>query len=111
MDFPKNAVFSSTASDSALGATVHSTEGTEPYRLHHSLRGTCALAALLLAASVATLVVIADQVISSWTDDHLFLGWVALLMVVLAGTALFAAPARLLPLWGMAGMWAGARAE
>ena len=48
----------------------------------------------MLAAVVAALVVLADQLISSWTDDHLFLGWVVLWLVILAGTALFAAPAR-----------------
>ena len=48
----------------------------------------------MLAAVVAALVVLADQLISSWTDDHLLFGWLALWLVILSGTALFAAPAR-----------------
>ena len=113
-----NAVFSHTASGPALdvGAAAHRNGPTEAHALRHPLRGTRAFAALLLAGCVAALVVIADQMISSWTDDHLFLGWVALWMVVLAGTALFAAPARLLAqrvlpvLRGIADVWTEARA-
>ena len=113
-----SAVFSHTASGPALdvGASAHRNGPTEAHALRHPLRGTRAFAALLLAGCVAALVVIADQMISSWTDDHLFLGWVALWMVVLAGTALFAAPARLLArrvlpvLRGIADLWVEARA-
>lgn len=56
--------------------------------------GTRSLAALLLASVVSALVVLADRLISRWTDDHLFFGWIALWLVILASTALFAAPAR-----------------
>jgi hypothetical protein len=63
-------------------------------RLRSRFDGTRGLAALMLAAVVSALVVLADRLISSWTDDHLFFGWVALWLVILAGTALFAAPAR-----------------
>ncbi len=52
------------------------------------------LAALLLAAVVAALVVLADQLIDTWVDGHLFLGWVALWVVIFAGSALFAGAAR-----------------
>ena len=49
--------------------------------------GARGLAALLLAAVVAALVVVADQVIESWVDGHVFLAWVLLWAVVFAGTA------------------------
>jgi hypothetical protein len=56
--------------------------------------GTRSLAALLLAAAVAALVVLADQLIDTWADGHLFLGWVALWVVIFAGFALFAGATR-----------------
>jgi hypothetical protein len=86
-------------------------------RLRSRFDDTRGLAALMLAAVVSALVVLADQLISSWTDDHLFFGWVALWLVILAGTALFAAPARHLArralpfLQGWAQALAEARAE
>lgn len=46
------------------------------------------LAALLLAAAVAALAVVADQLIETWMDDHLFLAWIALWAVVFAGSLL-----------------------
>ncbi len=75
--------------------------------------GARGLAALLLAAVVSALVVLADQLISSWTDDHLFLGWLALWLVILASTALFAAPARHLARRALPALkgWAQALAE
>jgi hypothetical protein len=51
---------------------------------------------LLLAAAVAALVVLADRLISTWADGHLFLAWVALWVVIFAGSALFAGTARTL---------------
>lgn len=56
--------------------------------------GARGLSALLLAAVVATLVVIADQVINTWADGHLMLAWVLLWAVVFASLALFADTAR-----------------
>ena len=56
--------------------------------------GARGLSALLLAAVVATLVVIADQVINTWADGHLLLAWVLLWAVVFASLALFADAAR-----------------
>ncbi len=58
--------------------------------------GTRGLAGLLLAAVVAGMVVLADQLISTWADEHLFLAWVLLWVVVFAGLALFAGAARTL---------------
>jgi hypothetical protein len=56
--------------------------------------GARGLAAMLLAAAVAALVVLADQLIDTWADGHLFLGWVALWVVIFAGSALLAGTAR-----------------
>lgn len=58
------------------------------------LDGSRGLAAMLLAAAVAALVVVADQLIDTWADGHLFLGWVALWVVIFAGSALLAGTAR-----------------
>lgn len=56
--------------------------------------GARGLTAMLLAAAVAALVVLADQLIDTWADGHLFLGWVALWVVIFAGSVLFAGTAR-----------------
>jgi hypothetical protein len=56
--------------------------------------GTRGLAGLFLAAVVAGMVVLADQLINTWADQHLFLAWVLLWVVVFAGLALFAGTAR-----------------
>ncbi|MGS5089881.1 hypothetical protein ACVC7V_25645 [Hydrogenophaga sp. A37] len=64
------------------------------YRAKPRFDGSRSLAAMLLAAAVAALVVLADQMISTWADGHLFLGWVALWVVVFAGSVLFAGAAR-----------------
>ena len=71
------------------------------------------LAALLLAALVAALVVLADQLIDTWADGHLFLGWVALWVVIFAGTALFAGTARSLARRSLAALdsWSRSLAE
>ena len=51
------------------------------WRMHAAL-------ALLLAMSVAALVVVADRAIDTWTDGHLFLAWLAGWAVIFAATAL-----------------------
>lgn len=48
------------------------------------------LAGMLLAALVAAMLVVADQVITTWADGHLLVAWVALWSVVFAGMALLA---------------------
>ncbi len=53
-----------------------------------------ALAGMLLAAAMAALLVVADQVISTWTDGHLLAGWVALWSVAFAMLAFMASPLR-----------------
>ena len=49
-----------------------------------------ALAGMLLAALVAAMLVVADQVITTWADGHLLVAWVALWTVVFAGMAFLA---------------------
>lgn len=74
----------------SLGLTA-AAEGQASGRRFDGARG---LAAMLLAAAVAALVVLADQLIDTWADGHLFLGWVALWVVIFAGSALLAGTAR-----------------
>lgn len=52
------------------------------------------LAGVLLSAVLASLLVVADQVIENWADGHLLLGWVALWSLVFAGLAFCARPMR-----------------
>ncbi len=48
------------------------------------------LAGMLLAAILAALLVVADQVIDTWADGHLLAVWVALWTVIFAAMALSA---------------------
>jgi hypothetical protein len=56
--------------------------------------GTRATASLLLAAIVAALLVVANQVIDTWTEGHLLAAWIVMWAVAFAALALLAAPAR-----------------
>lgn len=56
--------------------------------------GTRGLSAMLLAAMVAALVVVADQLIDTWADGHLLAAWVALWLVGFSALAVFAGAAR-----------------
>jgi hypothetical protein len=56
--------------------------------------GTRATATLLLAAIVAALLVVANQVVETWTEGHLLAAWIVMWTVVFAALGLFAAPAR-----------------
>jgi len=71
------------------------------------------LAALLLAASVAALAVVADQLIETWLDNHLFLAWVALWAVVFAGSLLLTGTVRRMSARAVArlDLWAARRAQ
>jgi hypothetical protein len=51
-------------------------------------------ASLLLAAAVSALLVLANQVIDTWSQGHLLTAWVMLWLVAFAGLALLSAPAR-----------------
>ena len=59
-------------------------------RLRHSYDSTKGLAALLLAALVAALMVVADQLVSFWADGYLLASWVTLWAIAFAALALMA---------------------
>lgn len=80
--------------NTVFSPSAPASDTTGLYRPRRRFDGARGLAAMLLAAAVAALVVLADQMISTWADGHLFLGWVALWVVIFAGTALFAGTAR-----------------
>ena len=52
------------------------------------------LAGMLTAAVLAALLVVADQLIDTWSDGHLLASWVALWLVAFAGLATLANPLR-----------------
>jgi len=58
------------------------------------LDGSRGAATVLLAAIVAALLVVANQVVDTWTEGHLLAAWIVLWTVAFAALALFAAPAR-----------------
>ena len=60
----------------------------------HSFDGARGAATLLLAAIVSALLVVANQMIETWSDGHLMLAWVALWCVAFAALALLAMPMR-----------------
>lgn len=49
---------------------------------------------LLLAAIVAALVVVANQVVETWTEGHLLVAWIALWAIAFAAMAMLAVPAK-----------------
>lgn len=59
-----------------------------------SIEGSRTLAAMLMAAVLAALLVVADQVIDTWADGHLMLAWVAMWSVAFAALAWLAVPLR-----------------
>ena len=63
-------------------------------QLGAQFKGAKGLAAMLLASVISALVVVADQIVSSWTDGHLLMAWVALWVMVFAALALFAEATR-----------------
>lgn len=64
---------------------------SEAVRTFDGARG---LATLLLAAIVAALAVVANELVETWTDGHLLAAWVALWAVAFATIGLFASPLR-----------------
>ncbi|HWP13233.1 MAG TPA: hypothetical protein VNN06_15530 [Ramlibacter sp.] len=56
--------------------------------------GTRAGASLLLAAIVSALMVVASQVVDTWTEGHLLAAWIVMWAVAFAALALLAAPAK-----------------
>jgi len=69
-----------------------------------SLTGPGSLATLLLAAVVAALVVVADQMMDIWADGHMLAAWVVLWAVVFAAVGLLAGSMRHLAAKLMAGL-------
>ena len=59
-----------------------------------NFRGAKGLVAMLLAGAASALVVVADQVISTWADGQLLLAWVAMWALVFGVLALFADASR-----------------
>lgn len=92
-----------------IAATLFPRSYTPPSKPENA-RG---LAALLLAAAVAALAVVADQLIETWLDDHLFLAWVALWSVVFAGSLLLTGTVRRMRARALASLdqWAAGRAQ
>ncbi len=63
-------------------------------RLRAGFEGAKGLVAMLLAGAISALVVVADQIVSSWTDGHLLMAWVLLWALVFAAVALFSEASR-----------------
>ena len=78
--------------------------GAEPSR---------AMAGMLLAAVVAAVLVVADQLVETWAEGHLLLVWVALWTVAFAALALLAKPLRQLARMAAPSVarWSAARAQ
>lgn len=62
--------------------------------LRKGFTATRGLAGVLLAAMVATLVVVADQLMDTWADGHLMAAWVLMWVIGFAALALLAPTAR-----------------
>ena len=64
----------------------------QPVKASAGLRidGAKGLAAMLLTAVIAALVVLGDQLISTWADEHLLVAWIALWVVAFSVMALLA---------------------
>jgi hypothetical protein len=60
----------------------------------HRFDGARGAATLMLAAFVSALLVVANEVVDTWTEGHLLAAWIALWLVAFASLALFAEPAR-----------------
>src|SRR4051812_40589354 len=56
--------------------------------------GARATATLLLAAIVSALLVVANQVVDTWTEGHLLAAWIVMWTVAFAAIALLATPAK-----------------
>ena len=48
----------------------------------------------LMAAVVSALLVVANQVVDTWTEGHLLMAWIVMWTIAFAALALLAAPAR-----------------
>jgi hypothetical protein len=62
--------------------------------LKGTFQGGRGAATLLLAAIVAALLVVANQLVDTWTEGHLLAAWVVMWTIGFAALALLATPAR-----------------
>lgn len=69
-------------------------------RVTAPFEGARGVATLLLAALVSALLVVANEVIDTWSDGHLLAAWIALWLVGFAALALLARPMRQLTVRG-----------
>ena len=67
---------------------------TRIQNVYRKLKGPAAGASMLLAAIVAALMVVANEVVDTWTDGHLLAAWIVMWAVAFAALALLAAPAK-----------------
>jgi hypothetical protein len=80
-----------------LASAPRASAATSPLMIGNmgsALDGSRTLAGMLLAAAMAALLVVADQVIDTWSDGHMLAGWVALWTVAFAALALLTPPLR-----------------
>jgi len=98
-----------TATTARVGAPSNQKTAAAARPARENARG---LAALLLAASVAALAVVADQLIDTWADGHLMLAWIVLWAVVFLGSLLLTGSIRRMASRLMDGLngWARRRA-
>jgi len=75
-------------------STAQASDARDPRRTVASRDHSRTLAGMLLAAVVAALLVVADQLIDTWADGHLLVVWVALWSVAFAALAILAPPLR-----------------
>ena len=59
-----------------------------------NIGGARGAATVLLAAIVAALLVVANQIIDTWSDGHLLAAWIVMWTLAFAALALLATPAR-----------------
>lgn len=101
-----------TVSSAPLGLRQAAPASVRPATAPRSIKAR-GLAALLLAGIVAAMVLVADHLVNTWADGHLFLAWVMMWVIVFAGFALFADTARTVARRTLVGLdqWAAARAQ
>lgn len=62
--------------------------------IKQAVRGGRGAATLLLAAVVSALLVVANELVETWTEGHLLAAWVIMWSIAFASLALLADPAR-----------------
>lgn len=81
--------------------------------MRRGFASTKGLSFMLLAAMVSALVVVADQLIETWADGHLFAAWVALWLLGFVALAVFSVPVRKVASGAVNGLnaWSGRVAQ